>query len=52
MATCALVTTVGPQPHLPDRPRVHLAVLRTVKLLPACLTRLIDKPCAIRTSGG
>jgi len=31
---------------------VNLAALRTVKLLPAFLTRLIDKSCAIRMSGG
>src|SRR5208337_675465 len=33
-------------------PRVNLAELRTVKLLPAFLTRRIDKSCAIRKSGG
>jgi hypothetical protein len=33
-------------------PEVNLAALRTVKLLPAFLTRLIDKSCAIRMSGG
>src|SRR5271157_3584011 len=32
-------------------PGVNLAALRTVKLLPAILTRLIDKSCAIRNSG-
>ena len=31
--TFALVTTVGPNRVLPDRPRVNLAALRTVKLL-------------------
>jgi hypothetical protein len=31
---------------------VNLAALRTVKLLPAFLARLIDKSCAIRMSGG
>ena len=31
---------------------MSLAALRTVKLLPAFLTRLIDKSCAIRMSGG
>jgi len=42
----------GPNRVLPDQPRVNLAALRTVKLLPAFLTRLIDKSCAIRMSGG
>jgi len=31
---------------------VHLPALRTVKLLPTFLTRLIDKSCAIGMSGG
>ena len=52
MATFALVTTVGPQRVLPDQPRVNLAALWTVKLLPTFLTRLIDKSCAIRMSVG
>ena len=30
---------------------MNLTALRTVKLLPAILTRLIDKSCAIRMSG-
>jgi len=42
----------GPNRVLPDRPRVNLAALRTVKLSPAFLIRLIDKSCAIRVSGG
>ena len=41
----------GPNRVLPDQPRVNLAALRTVKLLPAFPTRLIDKPCAIPMSG-
>jgi len=52
VATFALVTMVGPNRVLPDQPRVNLAALRTVKLLPAFLTRLIDKSCAIRMSDG
>ena len=52
VATFALVTTSGPNRVLPHQPRVNLAALRTVKLLPAFLTRLIDKSCAIRMSGG
>src|SRR5208282_717986 len=52
VATFALVTMVGPNRVLPDQPRVNLAALRTVKLLPAFFTRLIDKSCAIRMSDG
>jgi hypothetical protein len=42
----------GPNRVLPDQPRMNLAALWTVKILPAFLTRLIDKPSAIRMSGG
>jgi len=42
VATFVLVTTVGPQPRPARSTRVNLAVLLTVKLLPAFLTRLID----------
>ena len=52
MATLALVTPVGPEPCPARSTRVNLAALRTVQLLPAFLTRLIDKSCAIRMSGG
>ena len=47
MATFALVMTVGTQPRPARSTRVNLAALRTVQLLPAFLTGLIDKPCAI-----
>ena len=42
----------GPNRVRPDQPRVNLAALRTVKFLPAFLTGLIDKSCAIRMSSG
>jgi len=48
VATFALVTTVGPNRVLPDRPWVNLAAPVTVKLSPTFLIRLIDKTHAIR----
>jgi hypothetical protein len=42
----------GPHRARPDQPRVNLAALRTVQLVPDFLTRLIDKSFAIRISGG
>ena len=48
MATFALVTTVGPNRVLPDRPWVNLAGPVTVKSSPTFLIRLLDKTHAIR----
>ena len=52
MATFALVTTVGPQPRPARSTSGVPGRVRTAKLVPAFLTRLIDKSYAIRMSGG
>ena len=48
VATFALVTTVGPQPRPARSTPGEPARVQTVKLLPAFLTRLMDKFYAIR----
>ena len=50
VATFALVTILGPQPRPATSTPGEPGRVRTVKLLPAFLTRLIDKSCAIRMS--